>query len=113
MTAMQEELNQFKRNDVWTLIERPNNHPIIRTKWMYRNKLDENGTVIQNKARLVAKGCNQEEGIDYDETFAPVARLEAIRLLLGFAYYKDFKLYQMDVKSTFLKGYKSEEVYIE
>ena len=75
---MQEELNQFKRNDVWTLIERPNNHQVIGTKWVYRNNLDENGTVIQNKARLVAKGYNQEEGIYYEETFIPIARLEAI-----------------------------------
>ena len=68
---------------------------------MFRNKLDENGTIIRNKARLVAKGYNQEEGIDYNETFAPVARLEAIRMLLAFASYMDFKLFQMDVKSAF------------
>ena len=69
--AMQEELNQFKRNDVWELVEKPLNYPIIGTKWVFRDKIDENGIVIRNKARLVAKGYNQEEGIDYEETFAP------------------------------------------
>ena len=76
-------------------------------------KKDENGIIIRNKARLVAQGFNQEEGIDYEETFAPVARLEAIRMLLAFASYKDFKLFQMDVKSAFLNGIISEEVYVE
>ncbi len=112
MNAMQEELNQFERNEVWTLMKRPPNVSIIGTKWVYRNKLDEDGIVIRNKARLVAKGYNQEEGIDFDETFAPVARLEAIRLLLAYACFMDFKLYQMDVKSAFLNGYIMEEVYV-
>jgi len=71
--AMHEELNQFERNKVWTLIDRPTDHPIIGTKWVYRNKLDKQGNIIRNKARLVAKGYNQEEGIDFDETYAPVA----------------------------------------
>ena len=75
IVAMQEELNQFERNDVWELVEKPSNYPIIGTKWVFKNKLDENGIVIRNKARLVAKRYNQEEGIDYEETFAPVARL--------------------------------------
>ena len=110
---MQEELNQFERNKVWDLVPRPNDHPIIGTKWVSRNKLDETGTVTRNKARLVAKGYNQEEGIDYEETYAPVARLEAIRLLLVFACIMDFKLYQMDVKSAFLNGYIQAEVYVE
>ena len=111
--AMQEELNQFKRNDVWELVPKPNNHTIIGTKWVFRNKLDENGVIVRNKARLVAKGYNQEEGIDYDETYAPVARLEAIRMLLAFASSYDFKLYQMDVKSAFLNGFIQEEVYVD
>ena len=111
--AMQEELNQFSRNEVWDLVPRPNDRPVIGTKWVYRNKLDETGIVTRNKARLVAKGYNQEEGIDFDETFAPVARLEAIRMLLAFAAFKDFKLYQMDVKSAFLNGFIKEEVYVE
>ncbi len=113
INAMQEELNQFKRSNVWTLTERPKHNSVIGTKWIFRNKLDENGLVIRNKARLVAKGYNQEEGIDFDETFAPVARLEAIRLLLAFACFMNFKLYQMDVKSAFLNGFIEEEVYVE
>jgi hypothetical protein len=82
--AMQEELNQFIRNDVWTLVPQPKNQTIIGTKWVFRNKMDENGIVSRNKARLVAQGYNQQEGIDYDETFAPVARLESIRILLAY-----------------------------
>ena len=113
LIAMQEELNQFERNQVWELVPRPNNHQVIGTKWVFRNKLDEYGIITRNKARLVAKGYNQEEGIDYEETYAPVARLEAIRLLLAFACIMDFKLYQMDVKSAFLNGYIQEEVYVD
>jgi len=113
IVAMQEELNQFERNDVWELVEKPSNYPIIGTKWVFRNKLDENGIVIRNKARLVAKGYNQEEGIDYEETFAPIAGLEAIRMLLAYAAIMNFKLYQMDVKCAFLNGLIQEEVYIE
>ena len=86
----QEELNQFERNQVWELVDRPNDHPIIGTKWAFRNKLDEHGIVIRNKARLVAKGYNQEEEINYEETYAPVARLEAIRMLLAFESIMDF-----------------------
>jgi len=83
--AMQDELNQFKRNDVWDLVPNPEHKNIIGTKWVFRNKLNEHGEVIRNKARLVAQGYSQQEGIDYTETFAPVARLEAIRLLLSYA----------------------------
>ena len=85
---------------------------VIGTRWVFRNKVDEQGSVICNKARLVAQGYNQQEGIDYDETYAPVARLEAIRLLIAFASYKGFKLYQMDVKTAFLNGVLKEEVYV-
>ncbi|GJX79627.1 retrovirus-related pol polyprotein from transposon TNT 1-94 [Tanacetum coccineum] len=85
---------------------------IIGTKWVFRNKLDENGVVSRNKARLVAQGYNQQEGIDYDETYAPVARLESIRILLAYACALDFKLFQMDVKSVFLNGFINEEVYV-
>ena len=102
--AMQEELDQFTRNRVWSLVPRPSNHPIVGTKWLFRNKVDEQGNVVRNKARLIAQGYNQEEGIDYDETFAPVARIEAIRLLLAFACFMNFRLYQTDVKSAFLNG---------
>lgn len=111
--AMQEELNQFERNQVWELVPRPNDKHIIGTKWVFKNKLDENGIIVRNKARLVAQGYNQEEGIDFDETFAPVARLEAIRLLLAYACSLNFQLYQMDVKSAFLNGYIHEEVYVK
>ncbi|GJY62177.1 putative ribonuclease H-like domain-containing protein [Tanacetum coccineum] len=110
--AMQEELLQFKLQEVWTLVELPNGKRAIGTKWVFRNKKDERGIVIRNKARLVAQGYTQEEGIDYDEVFAPVARIEAIRLFLAYASFKDFVVYQMDVKSAFLYGKIEEEVYV-
>nr|GEU82190.1 copia protein [Tanacetum cinerariifolium] len=109
VVAMQEELNQFIANDVWDLVPLPKNQSVIGTKWVYRNKLDENGIVSGNKARLVSQGYNQQEGIDYDETYAPVARLESIRILLAVAYGNDFKLYQIDVKSAFLNI--NEEIF--
>ncbi|GJY73815.1 putative ribonuclease H-like domain-containing protein [Tanacetum coccineum] len=110
--AMQDELLQFKLQKVWTLVDLPNGKRAIGTKWVYRNKKDERGIVIKNKARLVAQGYTQEEGIDYDEVFAPVARIEAIRLFLAYASFKDFVVYQMDVKSAFLYGKIEEEVYV-
>nr|GEV24455.1 copia protein [Tanacetum cinerariifolium] len=94
------------------LVPQPSYMTVIGTKWMFRNKLDKNGIVSQNKARLVAQGYNQQEGIDYDETYAPVARLESIKILLGYACDLDFKLFQMDVKSAFLNGFINEEVYV-
>jgi Reverse transcriptase (RNA-dependent DNA polymerase) len=111
--AMQEELNQFKKNQVWELVPRPNNRVIIGTKWVFRNKLDENGIIVRNKARLIAQGYTQQAGIDFEETFAPVARLESIRMLLAYASHKGFTLYQMDVKSAFLNGFLDEEVYVQ
>ena len=102
--AMHDELSQFNRNHVWDLVPKPTHQGIIGTKWIFRNKLDEDGNVVRNKARLVAPGYTQEEGIDYDETFAPVARLEAICMLLAYACFMGFKLFQMDVKSAFLNG---------
>jgi len=110
--AMQDELHQFERNQVWHLVRKPKDRTIIGTKQAFRNKLDEQGTVTRSKARLVVQGYNQEEGIDYEETFAPVARIEAIRILITFAAFTEFKLYQMDVKSAFLNGYLKEEVYL-
>nr|GEU44169.1 retrovirus-related Pol polyprotein from transposon TNT 1-94 [Tanacetum cinerariifolium] len=100
------------RSQAQDKIPNPKDMTIIGTKWVYRNKLDENGFVSRNKARLVAQGYNQQEGIDYDETYAPVARLESIRILLAYACALDFKLFQMDVKSAFLNGFINEEVYV-
>ncbi|GJY02544.1 retrovirus-related pol polyprotein from transposon TNT 1-94 [Tanacetum coccineum] len=112
IVAMQEELNQFIANDVWELVPQPRNMTITGTKWVFRNKLDEKGIVSRNKARLVAQDYNQQEGIDYDETYAPVARLESIRILLAYACTLYFKLFQMDLKSAFLNGFINEEVYV-
>ncbi|GJZ53031.1 putative ribonuclease H-like domain-containing protein [Tanacetum coccineum] len=110
--AMQNELLQFKLLNVWSLVDLPRDKWAIGTKWVFRNKKDERGIVVKNKARLVAQGHTQEEGIDYDEVFAPVARIEAIRLFLAYASFKDFVVYQMDVKSAFLYGKIEEEVYV-
>nr|GFA67414.1 copia protein [Tanacetum cinerariifolium] len=85
---------------------------IIKTKWIFKNKKDESSLVIRNKARLVAIGYSQQEGIDYDKTFAPVSRIEAIRLFLAYAAHKDFTIFQMDVKTMFLNGILKEEVYV-
>ena len=109
---MQEELDQFLRNDVWILVPYPSGYTIIGTKCVFKNKVDENGVVCRNKARLVSQGYNQQEGIDYDETYALVARLESIRILLAYACSHNFKLFQMDVKSAFLNGVIDEEVYV-
>ncbi|GJV09200.1 putative ribonuclease H-like domain-containing protein [Tanacetum coccineum] len=109
---MQDQLLQFKLQKVWTLVDLPNGKKPIGTKWIFRNKKDERGIVIKNKARLVAQGYTQEKGIDYDEVFAPIARIEAIRLFLAYASFKDFVVYQMDVKSAFLYGKIEEEVYV-
>nr|GFA58216.1 copia protein [Tanacetum cinerariifolium] len=109
---MQEELLQFKIQNVWSLVDCPNGVRPIRTKWVLKNKKDERGIVIRNKARLVAQGHTQEEGIDYEEVFAPVARIEAIRLFLAYASFVGFTVYQMDVNSAFLYGTIDEEVYV-
>ncbi|GKD74424.1 putative ribonuclease H-like domain-containing protein [Tanacetum coccineum] len=110
--AMQEELLQFKLQKVWILVDLPFGKKAIGTKWVFRNKRDERSIVVKNKARLIAQGFRQEEGIDYDEVFAPVARIEAIRLFLAFASFMGFPVYQMDVKSAFLYGTIGEEVYV-
>ncbi|GJY77277.1 putative ribonuclease H-like domain-containing protein [Tanacetum coccineum] len=99
----------FKNSEIWILVDLPYGKKAIGTKWVYRNKKDERGVVVRNKARLVAQGHRQEEGIDYDEVFAPVARIEAIRIFLAFASYMGFIVYQMDVKSAFLYGKIDEE----
>ena len=110
---MQEELNEFERNEVWKLVPRPKNRSVVGTKWVFRNKTNHDGVIIRNKVRLVAKGYSQQEGIDYDETYALVERLEAIRIFLAYASHMKFKVFQMDVKSAFLNGELEEEVYVE
>jgi hypothetical protein len=109
---MQDELNNFKHNEVWSLVERPKQN-IVGTKWVFRNKQDEHRVVTRNKARLVAKGYSQVEGLYFDKTFAPVARFELICMLLVYDTHHGFKLYQMDVKSAFLNDLIKKEMYVE
>ncbi|GJU09557.1 retrovirus-related pol polyprotein from transposon TNT 1-94 [Tanacetum coccineum] len=108
--AMQEELNEFKRLEIWELVSRPDKVMIITLKWIYKVKLDELGGILKNKARLVARGYRLEEGIDFEESFAPMARLDVIRIFLTFAAHMNMIVYQMDVKMTFLNGILREEV---
>nr|GFC45717.1 retrovirus-related Pol polyprotein from transposon TNT 1-94 [Tanacetum cinerariifolium] len=110
--AMQEELHEFERLEVWELVPRPDKVMVITLKWIYKVKLDELGGILKNKARLVARGYRQEEGIDFEESFAPVTRLEAIRIFLAYAAHKNMVVYQMDVKTAFLNGNLREEVYV-
>nr|GEZ50976.1 retrovirus-related Pol polyprotein from transposon TNT 1-94 [Tanacetum cinerariifolium] len=110
--AMQEEIHQFDRLQVWELVDKPFNKTVIKLKWLWKNKKDEDQTVIRNKARLVAKGYAQEEGIDFEESFAPVARLEVIRTFIAYAAHKSFPIYQMDMKTAFLNCPLKEEVYV-
>nr|GEY07905.1 hypothetical protein [Tanacetum cinerariifolium] len=108
--SMQEELHQFDRLDVWELVDRPLCTNVINLKWLWKNKRDEENTVIRNKSRLVAKGYAQKEGVDFEESFTPVARLEAVRLFIAYAAHKSFTVYQMDIKTAFLYGPLKEEV---
>ncbi|GJW57991.1 retrovirus-related pol polyprotein from transposon TNT 1-94 [Tanacetum coccineum] len=110
--AMQDELHQFDRLKVWELVDKPFGKMIIKLKWLWKNKKDEDQTVIRNKARLVAKGYAQEKGIDFEESFAPVARLEVIQIFVAHAAHKSFPIYQMDMKTAFLNGPLKEEVYV-
>ncbi|GJX45960.1 retrovirus-related pol polyprotein from transposon TNT 1-94 [Tanacetum coccineum] len=110
--AMQEEIHEFDRLQVWELVPKPDCVMIIALKWIYKVKLDEYGDVLKNKARLVAKGYRQEEGIDFEESFAPVAQIEAIRIFIANAASKNMTIYQMDVKTAFLNGELKEEVYV-
>ncbi|GKA99682.1 retrovirus-related pol polyprotein from transposon TNT 1-94 [Tanacetum coccineum] len=110
--AMQEEIHEFDRLDVWELVPPPDYAMIIALKWIYKVKLDEYGDVLKNKAHLVAKGYHQEEGLDFEESFTPVARLEAIRIFIANAASKNMTVYQMDVKTAFLNGELKEEVYV-
>jgi hypothetical protein len=113
VNAMHEELNNFTQNQVWTLEKPPQDARVIGTKWVFKNKQDDQGVIVRNKSRLVAKGFSQVEGLDFGETIAPVARLEAICILLAYASCYDIKIYQMDVKSAFLNGFINELVYVE
>ncbi|GJW18469.1 retrovirus-related pol polyprotein from transposon TNT 1-94 [Tanacetum coccineum] len=110
--AMKEELNEFEHLEVWELVPRPNYVMIITLKWIYKVKLDELGGVLKNKAHLVARGYRQEEGINFEESFAPVARLEAIRIFIAFIAHMNMVVYQMDVKTVFLNGILRKEVYV-
>ena len=109
---MHDELLQFQRNDVWTLVPRPEREHIIDTKWVFHNKTYKEGNVIRNKARPAAQGYSEVEGVDFDESFTPVAHLESIRVLLALACHLKFKLYQMDVKTVFLNGFLKEDIYV-
>ncbi|GJX80148.1 retrovirus-related pol polyprotein from transposon TNT 1-94 [Tanacetum coccineum] len=106
--ATQEEIHEFKRLEVWELVPRPDKAMIIILKWIFKVKLDEYGGVLNNKARLVAKGYLREKGIDFKESFAPVARIEAIRIFLAYAAHKNMVVFQMDVKTAFLNGILKE-----
>ncbi|GKA14755.1 retrovirus-related pol polyprotein from transposon TNT 1-94 [Tanacetum coccineum] len=110
--SMQEELIQFKRLDVWVLVPPPDHIKPLTLKWLFKNKHDEENTVIRNKTRLVMRGYRQEEGIDFEESFAPVARMEAIRIFLAYAAHKSFIVFQMDMKTTFLHGTLKEDLYV-
>nr|GEV83027.1 putative ribonuclease H-like domain-containing protein [Tanacetum cinerariifolium] len=110
--SMQEELHQIDRLEVWELVDKPLCKNVINMKWLWKNKRDEENTVIRNKSLLVAKGNTQKEGVDFEESFGPVARLEAVRLFIAYAAYKSFTVYQMDVKTMFLYGPLKEEVYV-
>ncbi|GJR25281.1 retrovirus-related pol polyprotein from transposon TNT 1-94 [Tanacetum coccineum] len=110
--SMQDELNQFERLQVWELVPRLEGKNVIALKWLWKNKCDAENIVVQNKTRLVAKGYKQEEGIDFEESFAPVARLEAVRMFIAYAAHKNITIFQMDVKTAFLNGPLKEEVYV-
>ncbi|GKA38243.1 retrovirus-related pol polyprotein from transposon TNT 1-94 [Tanacetum coccineum] len=110
--AMQDELHQFDRLQVWELVDKPFGKTVIKLKWLWKNKKDEDQTIIHNKARLVAKGYAQEDGIAFEESFAPVARLEAVRIFVAYVAHKSFPIYQMDVKTAFHNGPLKEEVYV-
>ncbi|GJW71476.1 retrovirus-related pol polyprotein from transposon TNT 1-94 [Tanacetum coccineum] len=110
--AMQEEIHEFQRLEVWELVSCPDKVLLIKLKWIYKVKTDEFGGVLKNKARLVAQGFRQEEGIDFEESFAPVARIEAIRIFVANTAHKNMTIYQMDVKMAFLNGELKAEVYV-
>lgn len=111
--AMDEEIKSITKNNTWSLIDLPDNHRSIGVKWVYKTKMNEKGGVDKHKARLVVKGYRQRFGIDYREVFAPVARLETIRLIIALSAQYGWSIHQMDVKSAFLNGPLKEKVYID
>ncbi|CAL2253822.1 unnamed protein product [Prunus armeniaca] len=111
--AMTEEMLMIEKNSTWELVDRLSNKPIVGVKWVYKTKLNLDGSIQKHKARLVAKGYTQKLGVDFNETFAPVARLDTIRTLIALAAQKGWKLWQLDVKSSFLNGVLEEEVYVD
>lgn len=113
IAAMQEELNMIEKNQTWELVSRPQHKNVIGVKWVFRTKLNADGSINKHKARLVVKGYAQVFGVDFYETFAPVARLDTIRFVLALAAQKGWKVFQLDVKSAFLNGYLQEEIYVE
>jgi hypothetical protein len=110
---MKEEIKMIEKNDTWQLVDRPQNRKIIGVKWVYRTKLNADGSINKHKARLVVKGYSQVFGVDFSKTFAPVVRLDTIRMLLALAAQNAWKINQLDVKSAFLNGYLKEEIYVE
>jgi len=110
---MVEEIEMIEKNNTWELVDRPKDREVIGVKWVYKTKLNSDGSIQKYKARLLDKGFKQKLGIDYYETYAPVARLETIRTIIALAAQKKWKLYQLDVKSAFLNGYLEEEIYVE
>jgi hypothetical protein len=113
VAAMEEELSSIRENKTWSLVEPPRGHRAIGLKWVYKVKRDENGDIVKYKARLVAKGYVQRPGVDFEEVFAPVARLESVRLLLAIAAHYGWGVHHMDVKSVFLNGDLQDEVYVQ
>nr|KYP39031.1 Retrovirus-related Pol polyprotein from transposon TNT 1-94 [Cajanus cajan] len=111
--AMEEEIKMIEKNNTWELVDFPHGKDIIGVKWVYKTKLNPDGTIQKHKARLVAKGYSQQPGVDYNETFAPVARLDTIRALIALAAHKGWNIHQLDVKSAFLNGILEEEIYVE
>ena len=110
---MNEELDQIEKNNTWKFVPRPADKNVIGSKWVFKNKMNEQGQIVRNKSRLVYKGHAQVEGHNFSETFAPVAILEVIRMFLSYASHKNFRVYQMVFKSSFLNGDLEEEVYLE
>ncbi|GKE30954.1 retrovirus-related pol polyprotein from transposon TNT 1-94 [Tanacetum coccineum] len=110
--SMQDELNRFKRLDVWELVPLPEGRLVIKVKWLWKNKTDAENTVIRIKSRLVTKGYSRQEGIDFEDSFAPVARLEVVHMFVAYAAHKNFTIYQMDVKTAFLYGPLKEQVFV-